>query len=58
MNAAYRKIHRELAAIRRGEKAPARVYRVSLDAHGRPVRKELAPETFRREQADAWQREE
>jgi len=53
MKAAFRKIHRELAAIRRGGKPPARVYRVTLDASGRPVRKELAPESFRRERAAA-----
>jgi DNA-binding transcriptional regulator YiaG len=58
MKASFRKIHRELATLRRGEKAPARVYRVTLDASGRPVRKELAPEVFRREQAAAWQRED
>ena len=58
MKKTYQQIHRELDALRRGEQAPARVYRVTLDAHGRPVRKELAPEAFRREQADAWQREE
>ena len=58
MKSTYQQIHRELDTLRRGEQAPARVYRVTLDASGRPVRKALAPEAFRREQADAWQREE
>lgn len=53
---AYRQIHRELAAFRRGEKAPARVFHFTLDASGRPVRKEVAPEAFRREQTAALNR--
>lgn len=48
MKAVHRQIHHELAALRRGEEAPARVYRITLDAHGRPVRHELSLETFRR----------
>ncbi|HEY9173721.1 MAG TPA: helix-turn-helix domain-containing protein [Verrucomicrobiae bacterium] len=58
MKRTYTQIHRELAALRRGEQAPARVYRVTLDEKGRPQRRELSPETFRRQQAVAWQREE
>ena len=53
MKTSHRQIHLELAALRRGEKAPARAYRVTLDAHGRPVRRELSPEVFRRKQATA-----
>ena len=58
MKPAFRQIHREIAAVGRGDKAPARAYHVTLDARGRAVRKELPPETFRREQAAAWQSEE
>jgi HTH-type transcriptional regulator/antitoxin HigA len=41
-------IHRELAALRRGEQAPARVYRVTLDGEGRAVKRSLAPGAFQR----------
>ncbi len=58
MKPALSKIHREIAAVRRGDKAPARAYHVTLDARGRAVRKELATEAFRRAQAAAGQREE
>ena len=58
MKTTYRKIHQEIAALRRGEQAPARVRRVTLDAKGRPVRHVLSPEAFRREQAAAWQSEQ
>ena len=58
MKTTYQQIHREIASVRRGEKAPARVYRVTLDAGGRAVKKELAPETYRGEQAAAWQRQQ
>ena len=58
MKTTYRQIHREISAVRRGQKAPARVYRVTLDAKGRALKRELAPETFRREQAAAWQRDQ
>ncbi len=58
MKKSHQQIHRELAALRHGEKAPARVYEVTLDGKGRPVRRELSPEAFRREQAAGWQREQ
>ena len=58
MKTTYRQIHRELAALRRGETAPARIYRVTLDAQGRPVKRALSPEAFRREQAANWRREQ
>ena len=58
MKTTYQQIHRELAALKRGEQSPGRVYRVTLDAKGRPVRRELSPEAFRREQAAAWQSEQ
>ena len=53
MKPAFRQIHREIAAVGRGDKAPARAYHVTLDATGRAVRKELPTEAFRREQAAA-----
>ena len=58
MKTTYQKIHREIAAVQRGEKAPARVFRVTLDAKGRPMRRDLSPEAHRREQAAAWRSEE
>jgi putative transcriptional regulator len=58
MKTTYQKIHHELAARRRGETAPARVYRVTLNSQGRAVRRELSSEAFRREQAAGWQREQ
>jgi putative transcriptional regulator len=58
MKASHKQIHREIASVRRGETAPARVYHLTLDARGRAVRKELPPESFRREQASEWQREQ
>ena len=58
MKTTYQQIHREIAAVRRGDKAPARAYRVMLDAKGRAVRKGVPAETFRREQAAEWQREQ
>ena len=58
MKTTYQQIHREITAVRRGDKAPARAYRVTLDAKGRVARKELPPAPFRREQAAAWQREQ
>ena len=58
MKTTHRQIHREIAAVQRGEQAPARVYHVSLDAKGRVTRKELPTEAFRREQATLWQREQ
>lgn len=54
MKTKYEKIHREIAALQRGEKAPARVFRVTLNAKGQPKRRELSPEAHRREQAAAW----
>ena len=44
---------RKLAALRRGEQAPARVYRVTVDAQGQPVKRALSPEAFRRAQVAA-----
>ena len=58
MKATYQKIHQEIAAIQRGQQAPARVFRVTLGANGRPVRRNLSPEAHRREQAAAWRSEE
>lgn len=58
MKTTYRKIHREIAAIQRGEKAPARVYNLTLDAKGRPAKRDVSPERFRRQQAAAWQKEQ
>ena len=58
MKTIYQQIHREIAAAHRGEKAPASVYRLTLDGKGRAVKKELPAETFRREQAAAWKREQ
>lgn len=58
MKRTYSQIQREIAELRRGDKAPARVYAVTLDRQGRAVKRALAPEKFRREQAAAWQREE
>ena len=57
MKTKYQKIHREIAALQRGEKAPARVFRVTLDAKGRALRRDLSPEAHRREAA-AWRSEE
>lgn len=58
MKTTYQKIHREIAAIQRGEKAPARVFRVTPNAKGRPMRRELSPEAYRSEQAASWRSEE
>ena len=52
MKTKYQKIHREIAALQRGEKAPARVFRVTLNAKGRALRRDLSPE------AAAWRSEE
>jgi DNA-binding transcriptional regulator YiaG len=58
MKSTCAQIHRELTALRRGEQAPARVYHVTLDAQGQPVKCALAPATLQRAQAKEWQREE
>jgi putative transcriptional regulator len=58
MKSTCAQIHRELTALRRGEQAPARVYRVTLEAQGQPVKRALVPATFQRAQAKEWQREE
>ncbi len=58
MKKTYQHIHREIAALRRGEEKPARVYQVTLDRHGRPVKRNLAPEKFQRAQASEWQSEQ
>lgn len=58
MKTTYSQIHRELAALRRGEQTPARAYRVTVDAKGQAKRRELSPEVFRRQQAATWQREQ
>ncbi len=42
MKTSHRQIHLELAALRRDEKATARAYRVTLDAHGQSVRRKQA----------------
>ncbi len=58
MKKAYAQIHREIAALRRGDEAPSRVYQVTLDSRGRPVKRNLSPEKFRRQQAVEWQSEQ
>src|SRR6266498_5844873 len=58
MKTTYQRIHREIAALQRGDKAPARVFRVTVDAKGRPLKRGLSPQAYRREQAKAWRSEQ
>ncbi len=48
-------IQAERTAIDQGKLAPGRVWEMTKDADGKIRRKQIAPETFRRKQARAWE---
>jgi putative transcriptional regulator len=56
MKTAYRKIHDEIAAIRRGEKEAGRVWEVVPDGKGGFRRRAVDSKAFRSTQQEEWDR--